>query len=143
MRAHLKKIPPIPVTRAVTPSDTADHAARESKMTATNDSEFVFLYSTLPDRSAAEKVGRTLVESKLAACVNVMAPMTSIYEWEGKLDTTEETAVLIKTRRTLVDAAIAAARLLHPYAVPCFLVLPIAGGNEDYLAWARAQTRER
>lgn len=107
-----------------------------------NNDEFVFLYSTFPDRPTAEKVGRALVESKLAACVNILAPMTSIYEWEGKLDTTEETAVFIKTRRALVEQAIAAARPLHPYTVPCFLVLPIAAGNEDYLAWARTQTRD-
>jgi periplasmic divalent cation tolerance protein len=112
-------------------------------MTTGTDSEFVFLYSTFPDRAAAEKVGRALVESKLAACVNIFAPVTSIYEWEGGLETTEETAAFIKTRRGLVEQAIAAARPLHPYSIPCFLVLPIADGNEDYLAWARAQTRER
>lgn len=102
-------------------------------------SEFVFLYSTFPDREAADKVGRALVEAKLAACVNIFPPMTSIYEWDSKLETAPETAVLIKTRRDLVDRAIAAARPLHPYTVPCFLTLPIEGGNEDYLAWARAR----
>jgi periplasmic divalent cation tolerance protein len=104
-----------------------------------SESEFVFLYSTFPDREAAERVGRALVEAKLAACVNIFPPMTSIYEWDGKLETAPETAVLIKTRRDLVERAIAAARPLHPYSVPCFLTLPIEGGNEDYLAWARAR----
>jgi len=85
-------------------------------------------------------VGRALVEAKLAACVNIFPPMTSIYEWEGKLETAPETAVLVKTRRDLVERAIAAARPLHPYSVPCFLVLSIEDGNDDYLAWARAQT---
>jgi periplasmic divalent cation tolerance protein len=105
-----------------------------------NESEFVFLYSTFPDREAAERVGRVLVEEKLAACVNIFPPMTSIYEWEGKLETSAEFAVLIKTRRTLVDRATETARPLHPYTVPCFLTLPIESGNEDYLAWARART---
>ena len=104
------------------------------------ESEFVFLYSTFPDREAAESVGRALVEAKLAACVNVFPPMNAIYEWEGRLETSAEIAVLIKTRRALVDRAIEAARPLHPYAVPCFLTLPIESGNEDYLAWARVQT---
>jgi periplasmic divalent cation tolerance protein len=104
------------------------------------ESEFVFLYSTLPDCEAAERVGRALVEAKLAACVNIFPPMISIYEWDGRLETASETAVLIKTRRDLADHAIAAARPLHPYTVPCFLILPIDGGNKDYLAWARAQT---
>ena len=105
-----------------------------------SESEFVFLYSTFPDREAAESVGRALVEAKLAACLNIFPPMTSIYEWEGKLEVAPETAVFIKTRRNLVERAIEAARALHPYTVPCFLTLPIEDGNEDYLAWARAQT---
>jgi periplasmic divalent cation tolerance protein len=105
-----------------------------------SESEFVFLYSTFPDRETAEKAGRALVEASLAACVNILAPMTSIYQWEGRLETGAETAVLIKTRRALAERAIEAARPLHPYSVPCFLILPIAGGNADYLAWARAQT---
>jgi periplasmic divalent cation tolerance protein len=80
------------------------------------------------------------VDAKLAACVNVYPPMTSIYAWQGKREESSEVAAFIKTRRALVDDVIAAARPLHPYTTPCFLVLPIMGGNEDYLAWAREQT---
>jgi periplasmic divalent cation tolerance protein len=103
-------------------------------------SEFVFLYSTFPDEASARRVAEALVRAKLAACVNLSSPMTSIYEWQGKLETGAEIAAFIKTRRTLVDEVIAMARPLHPYNLPCFLVLPIDGGNEDYLAWARGQT---
>ena len=103
-------------------------------------SEFVFVYSTFPDAAAAERVAKALVESKLAACVNIHGPMTSIYEWEGTLETGPEFVAFIKTRRAKVDQVIAAARPLHPYSVPCFLVFPIEGGNDDYLAWARKQT---
>jgi len=103
-------------------------------------SEFVILYSTFPDEASAQRVAKALVTAKLAACVNLTAPTTSIYEWQGKLETGPEVAAFIKTRRALVERAVAAARPLHPYTVPCFLVLPIEGGNEDYLAWARAQT---
>lgn len=103
--------------------------------------EFCFLYSTFPDAEAALKVGRALVDAQLAACVNVYPPMTSIYVWQGKREEGAEVAAFIKTRRALVDKAIEAARPLHPYTTPCFLVLPIAGGNDDYLAWLREQTR--
>ncbi|HUJ03479.1 MAG TPA: divalent-cation tolerance protein CutA [Rhizomicrobium sp.] len=106
-----------------------------------SESEFVFVYSTFPDADSARRVAEALVKAKLAACVNIHGPMTSIYEWQGALETGPEFAAFIKTRRSLADKAIEAARPLHPYTVPCFLVLPIAGGNEDYLAWARAQTR--
>jgi periplasmic divalent cation tolerance protein len=104
------------------------------------DSEFVFVYSTFPDRPSALKVAEHLVGEKLAACVNLSAPITSVYAWQGKLETGSEIAALIKTRRELAEKVIAAARPLHPYAVPCFLILPIDGGSPDYLAWVRAQT---
>lgn len=104
------------------------------------DGEFVFLYSTFPHLEAAEKVARSLVEAKLAACVNILPPMTSVYEWEGTVESATEYAVFIKTRRAVAEKAIAAARPQHPYTVPCFLILPIHGGNADYLAWARQQT---
>ncbi len=102
--------------------------------------EFCFLYSTFPDPESAEGAARKLIAAKLAACVNIHPPMKSLYVWEGKIEDGAEVAVFIKTRRTLLDDAIAALRPLHPYSVPCFLVLPIEGSNADYLAWAREQT---
>jgi periplasmic divalent cation tolerance protein len=113
---------------------------RETDLPDVNPSEFVFVYSTFPDEAAAKRVAEALVTAKLAACVNISAPMTSIYEWQDKLETASEVAAFIKTRRMLIEQAIAAARPLHPYSVPCFLVLPIESGNREYLAWARAQT---
>src|SRR5215472_16435449 len=103
-------------------------------------SEFVFIYSTFPDKDTAQRLAEMMVEVKLAACVNIHGPMTSIYEWEGKVETGPEYAAFIKTRRARVEQVIATARPLHPYSVPCFLVLSIEGGNEDYLDWARRQT---
>ncbi len=109
-------------------------------MMAGQTSEFCFLYSTFPDAAAAERLARVLIAEKLAACVNVYPPMQSFYVWQGKPEAESEVAMFIKTRRSLVDAVIAAARPLHPYATPCFLVLPVEGGNQDYLSWAREQT---
>jgi len=103
-------------------------------------SEFVFVYSTFPDQASALKVAEHLVGAKLAACVNLSAPVTSVYEWQGKLHTEPEIAALIKTRRALAEKVIAAARPLHPYELPCFVILPVEGGSEDYLNWVRAQT---
>lgn len=103
-------------------------------------SEFVFLYSTVPDPGSAERIARALIEAKLAACVNVFAPMTSFYCWEGAFDSACESAMLIKTRRALAKRVMDAVRPLHPYSIPCFLVLPIDDGNDDYMTWARSQT---
>jgi periplasmic divalent cation tolerance protein len=102
--------------------------------------EFCFLYSTFPDAAAAHAAARTIIEKKLAACVNIYPPMTSFYVWQGALEEAMEVAAFIKTRRALVPEAMQALRDVHPYTTPCFLVLPIEGGNSDYLAWAREQT---
>lgn len=104
-------------------------------------SEFVFIYTPLPDRAAAETMARALVRDRLAACVNIYPGVVSVYEWKGEIETSDEVIVFIKTRRALAEETMAAARTLHPYEVPAFLVLPIESGNEDYLAWARGQVR--
>jgi len=111
-------------------------------MTAETSLEFCFIYSTFPDAESAFRAARELLEQKLAACVNVYPPMTSFYIWKNKTQEETEIAVFVKTRRTLADKAIAALRPLHPYSIPCFLILPIEGGNSDYLAWAREQTKQ-
>ena len=101
--------------------------------------EYCFVYATFPDEVTANTIARVLLDKRLIACANIQAPMTSIYMWQGKREEGTEVAAFFKTRRRLAPALIAAARALHPYTVPCFLVLPIEGGNGDYLAWARAQ----
>ena len=105
---------------------------------ATN--EFCFLYSTYPDLETAREAARLAVDKKLAACVNIYPKMLSVYMWEGKRQEAFEFAAFFKTRRALVDEAIAALWEIHAYEVPCFVVLPIEAGSSDYLAWARAQT---
>jgi periplasmic divalent cation tolerance protein len=104
--------------------------------------DFCFIYSTFPDADSAQGAARALLAQKLAACVNVYPPMTSFYVWQGERQEEMEVAVFIKTRRALADKAISALQPLHPYSRPCFLILPIEGGNSDYLAWVRAQTEQ-
>ncbi len=103
-------------------------------------SEFVFLYTTLPDHAAAEAIAKPLVEAKLAACVNILQGVRSIYIWNDALETASEVVALIKTRRSLVAAVEAEVAARHPYETPALLVLPIEAINAPYLAWARAQT---
>ena len=101
----------------------------------------VLVYSTFPTAEAAELVGTHLVEQRLAACVNVIAPMTSIYRWEGKIAKETEAVMVIKTRQSLAEAAIAAARARHPYTNPALIVIPLDGGSADYLAWLMQETK--
>jgi periplasmic divalent cation tolerance protein len=100
----------------------------------------VLIYSTFPSAEAAETVGRALLEQRLAACVNVIPGMTSIYHWEGRIERASETVMIIKTRMALSVAAIAAAKERHPYSNPALLIVPIEGGSADYLAWLVEET---
>jgi periplasmic divalent cation tolerance protein len=100
----------------------------------------VLIYSTYPSADEAERIGGALVDRGLAACVNILPAMTSIYIWEGKRQRDSEAAMIIKTRAALAENAIAEARKLHPYSNPAFVVLPIEGGSKDFLRWIVEQT---
>ncbi len=102
----------------------------------------IIVYSTFPNVASAESVGGGLVERKLAACVNILPGMTSIYRWEGKVARDSEVVMIIKTRAGLVDAVIAAVKAEHPYTNPALLVIPIEGGAEPYLAWLLEETKQ-
>jgi periplasmic divalent cation tolerance protein len=100
----------------------------------------VIVLTTLPVDADAEAFARTLVEERLAACVSVGAPMTSIYRWKGAIDLAEERQVVIKTVHDRVPLITSRLATLHPYDVPEVLVLLAAGGGEAYLAWVREST---
>jgi periplasmic divalent cation tolerance protein len=91
--------------------------------------------STVARAEDAERIGRALVEAGLAACVNVLPAVTSIYRWKGTLEKEEERLLLIKTRADRFDALKQALVALHPYEVPEVLALPIADGHQPYLDW--------
>lgn len=100
----------------------------------------VLIYSTFPSVEAAESVGGELVERRLCACVNILAGMTSIYRWEGRIARDSEAVMIIKTRKGLADAVIAAVKERHAYTNPALLVIPVEGGSADYLAWLLEET---
>jgi periplasmic divalent cation tolerance protein len=93
------------------------------------------VYMTARDKPQALAIGRYLVEQRLAACVNVLDGMTSVYQWQGKPEEASEVVLIAKTEARLVKALIAAVQSQHSYEVPCVLTLPILEGNPDYLAW--------
>lgn len=103
----------------------------------------VLVLTTLPDRGAADALGRSLVEARLAACVSVGAPVQSIYHWRGSIETSSEVPLTIKTRADLFDAVAAAIRAAHPYELPEILAVPVCSGTTDCLAWIDAETRTR
>ncbi len=100
----------------------------------------VLVYTTFPTPEAAETVGGALVDQGLAACVNIVAGMTSIYLWEGKRHRDAETVMLIKTRASLAEQVIAEVLERHSYDNPAAIVVPVEGGSSRFLAWVMTQT---
>ncbi len=100
----------------------------------------LLIYTTLDSMEGAKTLGRVLVESKLAACVNILPSMTAIYEWQGELQEAEEVVMLIKTREGCLDEALARAKEMHPYDTPALLVIEPLKVDPDFAAWIAEQT---
>ena len=106
-----------------------------------SDTEYVLVLTTIPSDADAATFGHTLVQARLAACVNLLTEMESIYRWEGQVERARERQLIIKTARDRVVALWERVRELHPYDVPEFIVLPIVDGNAAYLRWIGESTR--
>jgi periplasmic divalent cation tolerance protein len=100
----------------------------------------VFVYTTYPSLVEAERAGRAIVEQRLAACVNILPGMISRYWWEGKVERGEEVVMIFKTRASLAEAVRAAVKEGHPYTTPAIVVLPVEGGDPNYLGWITRET---
>jgi periplasmic divalent cation tolerance protein len=95
----------------------------------------VTVYAVFADLAEAQAIGRTMVEQRLAACVNILQPCRSIYRWEGAIETASEVPALFKTTLGQADALIAAIAERHSYLVPAIVVWPIAKLPESYAQW--------
>jgi periplasmic divalent cation tolerance protein len=102
---------------------------------ATSMADIVLVLTTVPDSDQGEVIARTLVEERLAACVNVLPPMASIYRWRGGVERESERQLIIKTTRQRVEGLRARLTALHPYELPEFIVLAVADGGAAYLQW--------
>jgi periplasmic divalent cation tolerance protein len=101
----------------------------------------LLVLTNLPDRAAAERLAGALIEKRVAACVNILAPCRSVYRWNGDIQREEEHPLLIKTAADRYPALEAAIRELHPYELPEIIAVPIERGLPGYLAWVEAETR--
>lgn len=102
----------------------------------------VLVYATFPALDVAEEVGGALVAARLAACVNILPRMISIYMWKEARHRDEEVVLIAKTRAALADKLVAAIKQRHPYEVPAILVIPVDGGWPDFLDWIARETGE-
>ncbi|MCU1257137.1 MAG: CutA1 divalent ion tolerance protein [Bryobacterales bacterium] len=100
----------------------------------------IVLFTTCGSPEEAERLARMVVERRLAACVNILPPVRSIYRWRGTIEESAESLLLIKTSRPRFDELSAALRAAHSYEVPEILALPVVAGSPDYLAWLEKET---
>jgi periplasmic divalent cation tolerance protein len=104
--------------------------------------ETLLVLTTLPDAESAQALAGQLIEARLAACVNILAPCRSVYRWQGKVEDANEVPLLIKTTAARYDALEAAIRARHPHELPEIVAVPLARGLPGYLAWVAAETQE-
>jgi periplasmic divalent cation tolerance protein len=97
--------------------------------------DYIQLVTTTENKEQAEAIARALVERREAACVQIVGPITSVYRWQGQVETGQEWQCWIKSRRGLYDRIEATIRGLHPYQVPEILAMPIVAGSQAYLSW--------
>ena len=117
-------------------------AAERLSQLAENDKP-VLVYATFPDLATAERIGSSLIDRRLAACVNILPAMISIYEWQGKRERAAEVVMIAKTRDAVADDTMAAIVEAHPYDNPAVLLLPVTAGAEKFCAWIAEQTGGR
>ncbi len=106
------------------------------------DSQYRFIYATASNRGEALRLGRFLVQQRLAACVNVHGGMTAVYWWDDKVEEKDEAVLIAKTTADRYEAALAAIREQHSYKCPAVIAIPIAAGLPDYLRWVHDQTHQ-
>ena len=99
--------------------------------------------STAPDHEHAQRMARLLVEESLAACVNLLAPVESIYRWEGRIETASEVGMIIKTTRSRLPALERKLKAMHPYQLPELIAWEAPAGSAPFIDWVVAQTRAR
>jgi periplasmic divalent cation tolerance protein len=102
--------------------------------------QFIDVLITCPDRSSADAIARSLVEARLAACVNIGAGVASVYRWKGAIEEAEEVPLQAKTRAALFERLTAHVKAMHPYDVPCIVATEFVAIAPDYAAWLEAET---
>lgn len=102
---------------------------------------FIIVFITCANKAQAQKIAQALIKDKLAACVNLVNPINSLFWWQGKVDSSKETLLIIKTKKKLFGRLEKLVSGLHSYDVPEIIALPIVNGSKKYLSWINESTR--
>ncbi len=99
------------------------------------ESAYIVLFITASNSEEAHKIAKVLLSQRKAACVNIVSGISSLFWWQDKLDSAQESLLIVKTKASLLNQIVTLVREIHSYEVPEIVALPIIGGNEDYLEW--------
>jgi periplasmic divalent cation tolerance protein len=102
--------------------------------------EVIVVLITARDTAEAEKISKTLIKQRLAACTNIVPEVSSRFRWQGRLETAKESLLIVKTKGSLLPEIIKSVKKVHSYSVPEIIALPVTGGNRDYLDWVDSET---
>ena len=102
--------------------------------------EYITVFITAPNEEEAAKISHTIVEERLAACVNIIGSVRSIYRWQGRVEDESEVLMIVKTKTTLFDRLQGRVKELHSYEVPEIIGLPVIEGSKQYLDWLSQET---
>ena len=102
---------------------------------------YIVVFVTSKDKKEATKIAKGLLKKRLCACVNIVNKINSFFWWQGKIDSSSEALLIIKTKKPLLNKLIKEVKRLHSYSVPEIIALPIIGGNKDYLKWLDKETK--
>ncbi|MFQ6067388.1 MAG: divalent-cation tolerance protein CutA [bacterium] len=105
--------------------------------------EYIQILTTAEKREDAKKIAQTLVEKRLAACVQIVGPILSTYWWKKEVETVEEWLCIIKSKTELYEELEKSIRQIHPYEVPEILAMPVIRGSKDYLGWLGRSVKEK
>ena len=104
-------------------------------------SPYIVLFITTATAEEAQRISRVLLEQKKVACVNIVPRVNSLFLWQGKLDSAEESLLIVKTKASLLSEIVPLVKEIHSYDIPELIALPIIGGNQDYLDWIQKEVR--
>lgn len=99
------------------------------------------VYITAKDKSEARKIARKLLEARLAACINIIDNVNSLYWWQGDIQDEQEAVLIVKTKESLVAELIEKVKSAHSYSCPCVISLPVLQGNKEYVEWLEKETK--
>lgn len=104
--------------------------------------KYIVVFITAPEEEQAKKIADQLLSKRLIACVHILPKASSLFWWQGRIDSAEEVLLILKTKEDLLDEVVKTTKKLHSYEVPEIIALPIIGGSEEYLEWINESLKD-